>query len=359
MAGTLGQGGAERQLYYILKVLKEAGAEPRVLCLTRGEYWEKRIEELGVPVVWVGQSKSRILRLIKIITELAKNKPEVIQSQHFYCNLYAVLAARILSVKEIGAIRSDAVHNISAGGKYYGPLSLRLPRKIAVNSKAAIENAVSAGAKRGRLFYLPNAVDCKVFSPGEAACERDYLYILSAGRMSREKRFDRMLNVLRGVIKNSTVPIRISIAGDGPLRQELERQAAFLGLSKDIDFCGIKTDDEMPSFYRQGDIFLLTSDYEGTPNVILEAMASGLCVVAASVGDLPNIISHGEPGFLFNHHDENAAAEVLLELTRSRNLREKVGQNARAAIQDRYSFEKLASSLSALYGNLIRNKREL
>src|SRR5688572_14190454 len=63
LAGTLGQGGAERQLYYIVKVLRNEGVEVRVLSLTRTEYWEQHIRDLGVPVVWVGERTARFARL--------------------------------------------------------------------------------------------------------------------------------------------------------------------------------------------------------------------------------------------------------------------------------------------------------
>src|SRR5215510_2403397 len=96
VAGTLGQGGAERQLYYMLRELRENGATPRLLSLTRGEFWESRISELGVPITWIGESPSRLKRLSKIIATLRAEPPDVLQSQHFYTNLYVAGAARAL-----------------------------------------------------------------------------------------------------------------------------------------------------------------------------------------------------------------------------------------------------------------------
>src|SRR5690349_3638327 len=73
VAGTLGQGGAERQLYYILKALRHAGADVRVLCLDRNEFWESQIVEMGVSVDWVGGSGSKFGRLTRILSELRKH----------------------------------------------------------------------------------------------------------------------------------------------------------------------------------------------------------------------------------------------------------------------------------------------
>src|SRR5689334_13233971 len=87
LAGTLGQGGAERQLFYLLKTLREQGASLLLLSLTRGEFWEAAIAELGVEVRWVGQHNSRLARLGRIIREVRAFRPHVLQSQHFYTNL--------------------------------------------------------------------------------------------------------------------------------------------------------------------------------------------------------------------------------------------------------------------------------
>ncbi len=94
LAGTLGRGGAERQLVYMLSALKRAGVQTRVLCLTQGESFEDEIKRLGVPVEWVGASGSRLVRLRRIIRSLRREPAHVLQSVHFYTNLYAALAAR-------------------------------------------------------------------------------------------------------------------------------------------------------------------------------------------------------------------------------------------------------------------------
>ena len=123
IAGTLGQGGAERQLFYLLKALRGAGASPSLLTLTQGEFWESRIRELGVPVIWVGQADSRLSRLKRIIRELrqiaAQSKtPMILQSQHFYTNIYAAAAARTLGLREIGAMRCDGFSEVQAHGRW-------------------------------------------------------------------------------------------------------------------------------------------------------------------------------------------------------------------------------------------------
>src|SRR5688572_33469209 len=88
VAGTLEHGGAERQLFYMLQALCQTGASPRVLSMDRGEFWENRIKALQVPVDCVGDRPSRLARLVRVLKELWKDPPDVLQSQHFFTNAY-------------------------------------------------------------------------------------------------------------------------------------------------------------------------------------------------------------------------------------------------------------------------------
>src|SRR5262245_58031610 len=158
IAGTLGQGGSERQLFYIADTLIRCGTRIRILCLTRGEYWEKRFSEIGVPIIWVGRYRNRLARLLQIIAEVRRDPPDLVQSQHFYTNLYATIAARITGCRDIGALRSDVFSDINAH-LIMGGASLKLSRLLAANSNQAIKNAAQHGLPSERLHLLPNVVN--------------------------------------------------------------------------------------------------------------------------------------------------------------------------------------------------------
>lgn len=192
LAGTLGQGGAERQLFYIVRALRQLGVQVRVLSLTSSEFWAARIGQLQVPVTWVGRSGSRWGRLASIVAELRQNPAHLVQSQHFFANAYALLAARILRLREIGAIRSTVANEIRGTGRLAGNVCLRLPRLIAANSRAAIDSAIAMGVPASRFFLLPNVVDTEQFSPA-ARPEGGPLRLLAVGRLIPLKRFDRFL----------------------------------------------------------------------------------------------------------------------------------------------------------------------
>lgn len=351
IAGTLGQGGAERQLFYLLKTLRSVGASPHLLSLTQGEFWEAHIRELGVPVIWVGQTESRLSRLKRIITELRALKRDseqrlVLQSQHFYTNIYAAAAARALNAREIGAMRCDGLSEVQAHGRLLGGLSLKLPRLIAANSQAAIRFAVDYGIPASRLFLLPNAIESDLFNsePKEGSGE---LKLLTVGRLEEQKRIDRFLRLVATVKRQSAKTIRAIIAGDGSLRKQLEAQSVELGLNGTVEFRGLVND--MASLYRGADIFVLTSDWEGTPNVVLEAMAAGLPVLSTNVGGVPDIVKHGQSGLLADPQDEDLLINQLIELINNSDLRGRLGNQARIHVEENHSLKRLPFILSKLY----------
>jgi glycosyltransferase involved in cell wall biosynthesis len=349
IAGNLGLGGAERQLFYIVQALHRSGSRPTVLCLTEGDYWQNQIARLGVPIVAVGRTPSRLLRLCNIFRSAEGLKPHIVQSQHFYTNLYAVATARALGAREIGAVRNDAHSEIRANGSVLGHLSLRAPRILAANSQVGVDNAIALGTTRDRVHLLPNVIDTEQFSPGPASDHRpgDPVRVLLVG-IRAEKRVDRFLAVLARVRSAVRTPVRGIIVGDSDQRGFLEQRSIELGLTADdVEFRGrvVVTAD----VYRQADVLVLTSDFEGTPNVVMEAMAAGLPVVANRVGGVRELVQDGETGFTVDVTDEDGMVASLVALVENRDLRRRMGAQGRAFIEARHALNGLPARLAHVY----------
>lgn len=346
LAGTLGQGGAERQLFQMLCALQAQGTRLTVLSLMQGEHWQGRIEALGIPVTWVGRFRARGLRLAEIIRQLKRLSPNVIQSQHFYTNLPAALAGRAAGIPAIGALRSDVYSDLEAQ-PWLGKFCLRLPTALAANSRAAFANAAQQGVAADRLHLVPNVVDTEVFAPTKRQAAHAGLKLLAVGRLSREKRFDRFL-CLVAALRQAGLAVTGLLVGDGPLRDELQQQAAALGLAaSDLELRGAT--EAMPDVYRESNLLISTSAFEGAPNVILEAMACGLPVVATSVGGVPEIIRQNKTGFLTAPDNEAEMFNAVQQLIAAPTLRAEIGAAARQQIIAHYSANNLVHHLSALY----------
>ncbi len=346
ISGTLGQGGTERQLFYTLKTLRQLDARVTLLSLTHGEFWEDRIRACGIPVKWVGRRKSRLARAVQIISELQATPPDLIQSQHFYTNLYAVVAARILGRREIGALRSDTFSEVLSHA-LTGTLSLRAPRKIVANSRMAINNAISLGIPTEHLHFLPTVVDSEMFRPSPKTSD-GVVKLLTVGRLSFEKRFERFISIIASIKKQSSVAVKGIVVGDGPLRENLRRFSSKIGLDYGtIEFKGEVT--EMAAVYREADILVLTSEFEGTPNVILEAMASGLPVVSVKVGGVPEIVEDHVTGFLIEPYDELKMVDSIIRLIHEPVLRYEFGCAARCFIESNRTLNHLPRLLTDFY----------
>ncbi|MGH7150443.1 MAG: glycosyltransferase, partial [Planctomycetota bacterium] len=140
----------------------------------------------------------------------------------------------------------------------------------------------------------------------------------------------------------------LACVGDGPDRRGLERRARELGLDAVVRFAGEKPPEEMPEWYRAADAFVLASDHEGHPNVVLEALASGLPVVASSVGGIPETIDP-TVGILVRENTAEGFARAMGEVFRSRfepsAFERRAGQFSWDAVGDRLAalFERVAA----------------
>jgi glycosyltransferase involved in cell wall biosynthesis len=138
------------------------------------------------------------------------------------------------------------------------------------------------------------------------------------------------------------------IVGDGAQRPLLEQRSRELGLTPaTVQFRGSQV--VSAPVYRAADVLVLTSDNEGTPNVVMEAMASGLPVVASRVGGVPELVRDGETGFVLAADDEEGMAAKLQRLIGDRDLRERMGRQARRYMESFHALNRLPGYLGSLY----------
>lgn len=353
IAGTLGLGGAERQLYYILGALKKLSIRTCVISLTRDEYWEESIKDLGIPIHRVNRTTLPLTRLLHIMSIVRQNRPYILQSQHFYTNLYVAIAGRLLDIYDIGAIRGNLVNEIKDTGRL-GNLSLKMPRLLVANSYNALQVAETLGIPANRLSFLPNVVDCDLFYPMLNKKSANVIRLLTVGRLVPLKRTELFLKLIAQLkaLSHPNQTIVGMIVGDGPQRVELEKTAYSLGLMPDnVIFLGNIT--PVADIYRQADIFISTSAWEGTPNVIMEAMASGLPVVASPVGDTNRLIAYGKTGYFIDSQNLDSTVQILITLIHELDLRQAIGMQAREHMVEHYSLKRLPYILQSFYQLLL------
>ena len=180
--------------------------------------------------------------------------------------------------------------------------------------------------------------------------------ILAAGRLSREKGHADLIAAAAQLAQMRGVPpFRVVIVGDGPERDALAQQAKARGIGDKVAFAGFQRD--VAPYFAMARVLALPSHSEGSPNVVLEAMAAGLPIAATRVGGVPEILVHGRTGLLLPSSDPGAMAAALRELLTDAELCKRLGESARAEAQRNYTLESYRRSLVGFYQETLRASR--
>lgn len=190
------------------------------------------------------------------------------------------------------------------------------------------------------------AVDCHidilgnaVSIPPDTANGSGVLYV---GRLAPKKGLRYLIDAM------ADIDARLTIVGDGNERERLETRAR--DVNADVRFVGMVDPDAVDDYYRSAGIFVLPSiEGEGMPNVLLEAMAWGLPVIATPSGGIPTLIDDGTNGFLVPMRDSDTLAERIQRLLDEPDLAEQVGEQARAYVTEHHSWDALCASLEDHY----------
>jgi glycosyltransferase involved in cell wall biosynthesis len=193
---------------------------------------------------------------------------------------------------------------------------------------------------------MPNFIDESRFAPG--ARERSSpVELLSVGHLCHQKGFDVLLRALR-ICLDEGLPVRLSIVGKGHLRDELETLALELGLGDHVTWVGAPARSTMPDVYRNADVFVLASRHESFGVVVIEALASGVPVVATECGGPEEIVTPA-CGALAPPEDAAALAAAIGRVVRRRFERGAI----RAYFESNYAASTVVPRLVALYGEAI------
>lgn len=189
---------------------------------------------------------------------------------------------------------------------------------------------------------IPNGVDSQYFKP-DPQPGNSSLTLLSVGRLHRQKNVQRMLEVLLAIRQQSGLPATALVIGDGPERQNLERFARQHNLDGAVSFEGWLPRNEVAAAYRSATLLVQLSSYEGMSNTILEALASGLPVVASRIPENTELIEPDTNGLLFAPEDEvSKIAQAIVHLHQNPDLRTQMSLQARKQVIEKYTWDRVA-----------------
>jgi len=340
--GHLGYGGAERQLYE-LAVGGRHGAEFHVFCLGGAEEpYGPALREAGVPVIRIPRRGSfDLARALGLASHLRGRGFDIAHSFLIDANPYAWFAAYLSHVPAFIASNRNA--DFPRGGlrSALDGWVFRRARRVLVNGQAvAAFTARRFGVALDRFVVIYNGVDLSRFHPPPEHSSSSRT-LGTVGSLYAKKNPELFAEVA-AAIRAADPDVRCLHLGDGPLRESLAER--FAGT---VEFLGSSA--AVADFLRALDVFVLTSSREGTPNVLLEAMACGRACVATGAGAVAEIVRDGLTGFVVPIGDRGALIDRARALLADVELRQRVGSAARRDVETRFAVPRMVDETLALY----------
>ncbi len=264
--------------------------------------------------------------------------------------------------KRVLSVRGSDINMLSGGfmQRVNRAITSRMDRLVAVSEDIA-EKLVGAGIDRSKITVLYNGVDAR-FQPGDRSEARrqfglpeEPFMLLFVGLLVPVKGVEVLLEALAGW--NDTAAWTCLLVGDGPLQGDLEARCAEWGIADRVRFVGRRSSAEIPRWMQAADVLVLPSFSEGRPNVVLEAQACGLPVVATRVGGTPELIQDGKTGLLVEAGQVEPLRHALRSLYENRARCRAIGSQARAHIEEGgHTWEDNAAALDALYDEVLEER---
>ena len=292
-----------------------------------------------------------------------RTKVDLVHSHTWGTFLYSVLAARLTGTAiihgEHGRNMFELAEHNPAKDWAKRLLGRRVDRMITVSNDLRREWIERFGIPERKIVWIPNGVDVTRFRPDpadRAAARRHFglpesgFVIGSVGRLDPIKNYRLMIDAAQIVLAKKE-QVSITVLGDGPLQEELERQVAELGLAGRVHLLGWRL--ESPRFLQTLDIFVLPSISEGMSNSVLEALATGLPVVCPALPTHREVITTGVDGILMENFTKESLAEMLMHLLDDEAERLRLSREARETACRQFSLQRMVDRHASLYREVL------
>ncbi|MET0290430.1 MAG: glycosyltransferase [Pseudoxanthomonas sp.] len=349
-------GGSQRQITRLLSGLDRSRWQPELLYFRKRSFLVDQLEAQGIPVHHLPKrGRIDITFVLRYAALLRNGRFDLVHAFSLTAELWTLIASllclsrpkRVASVRGLYAEMPGWFWRIKR-------VLLRTSAAVISNSAAGAESASArSGVPRSRIDVVPNGIvipdevdlAARQRTRDALAVSQERVVALYVGRLVQAKNVPCLLRALARL--PATQRPQLLLAGDGPLRASLQQQAQALALAADVRFLGER--DDTLALMQAADFTVLPSHSEGMSNVVMEAMAAGCPVIASHVGGNPELIESGHDGALFDTDDDAMLAQLIQRFTADAGLRQRLGRQARATMQARYSIPALVAATTAIY----------
>jgi glycosyltransferase involved in cell wall biosynthesis len=362
---NLGTGGAERMAAHIATRLDPQRFDVAVLSISKplGTDIEQSLADAGIKVFYLGKSLGFDYRTYaKLHRVLREFHPDIVHT-HVHVLRYALPSMLFLKP----AVMLHTVHNLAE--QEVEPRGRWLQKFAFKRGVIPVAVAQEVAASLTRLYKIP---PCAVV--GNCIPTEQYAFPKTPRAEWRAAAGFKEADVLFGCVarfapqKNHTLMLQafaqgpardprahLVLSGAGELLEAAKAQANSLGLSDRIHFLGVRTD--IPDVLAALDVFVLSSDFEGNPLSVIEAMAAGLPAVSTAAGGVPELIENGKQGFVVPVRDVDGLAKSMTLLLQNKKMRETMGAAAARRATDNFDISVMIKAYQQLYETLPRRQK--
>lgn len=357
MTNSLETGGSERQFIALAKSLDSEKFRTLSACIMRKGPSVDLFPSM--PEFRLGGSlygwKSLATRA-RLARHLRRNQVDVAHAFDFYTNLTLIPSARLARVpvvigsqRQLGDLLTPMQFRTQAD-------MFRLCDAVICNSRAAAERLAEAGIRERSLFVVGNGLDPVFFASREPLLQKcpGLIRVGMIARMNTPAKKHGLFLEAAARVHQMLGNVDFVLAGDGPLRAELEQKAQQLGIHKVVRFLGDCRD--VPAVLASLDITVLPSQSESLSNSILESMAAGVPVVATNVGGNPELVNK-ERGLLVPPEDATALASAIVRLVKNQNCREICAVNSKKFTSNNFTLDRMRQRHEEIYQELLDRKQ--
>lgn len=365
----LGAGGAERLLTYSLKKIDKNKFSVRVVCLSEPLDLKKELEESGIGVSCL--NSKNLYNFINIIPRLyrliIRERPDIVHTHLFFANIYGRISAKIAGVRNIITSLHNPDYTYESNGRWTYKIRKSIDRHtgrmcnnrfIAVSKFVKKDFEEQLGFKDIKVLY--NCIDSSIFGQRdnvigedkkkEFGLGKDNPIVLNIGRLHPQKGQLCLIEAFNLVYKRNN-KCRLIIIGKGYFKDTLKNKVKELKLERVVVFLEGRKD--IPEILKISDVFVFPSLYEGFGIALVEAMASGLPVIASNIDVLKEIVDNNINGILIEKGDHVKLAETISNLIDNAELRHSLGRNAKGKATEVFDAVSYTKKLENIYKELV------
>lgn len=357
---NLGAGGAERTVAHIVLGLDRQRFEPAVVAYSEryGSDLEQKLDAAGLKTWFLGKGPGfgwrTYYRLHRVFKEF---RPDIVHT-HVHVMRYAFPSLVYFRPRRmVHTVHSIADREIEPRARWLQRLAYRrgvVPVAVAREVAASMERVYGIGHCR----VVWNCIPTDLYASPQTSrqgwrakqgfSEEDVLFVCVA-RFAPEKNHALLINAFaKGTASDPKA--HLVLAGQGVLRAQLQELVNQLGLTNRVHFLGLRMD--IPDVLGAADIFALSSDYEGNPLSVIEAMAAGLPIVSTAVGGVPELLQDGKEGLIVQPGHCEQLSQAMITLLKDTDLRRKMGVAAAVRAKKKFDVSAMVRAYEELYDEI-------